>query len=197
MSSNTVWHKPLVDKGSRIKKQGYRSCVVWFTGLSASGKSTIAHAVEVKLFEEGKRTYVFDGDNIRRGLNKALSFTREDRKENIRRIGEVAKLFVDAGIIVFTAFISPFKEDREAVRQLFEKGEFIEVYVKCPLVECEKRDPKGWYKKAKTGEIPDYTGVSAPYEVPEKPELVLETDKNNVSECVDKVISYLKEANII
>jgi len=197
MSSNTVWHKPLVDKGSRIKKQGYRSCVVWFTGLSASGKSTIAHAVEVKLFEEGKRTYVFDGDNIRRGLNKALSFTREDRKENIRRIGEVAKLFVDAGIIVFTAFISPFKEDREAVRQLFEKGEFIEVYVKCPLEECEKRDPKGWYKKAKTGEIPDYTGVSAPYEVPEKPELVLETDKNNVSECVDKVISYLKEANII
>lgn len=196
-SSNTIPHRSLISKENRIKKQGYRSCVVWFTGLSASGKSTIAHAVEVKLFEQGMSTYVFDGDNIRHGLNRDLSFTPEDRKENIRRIGEVAKLFVDAGIIVFTTFISPYKEDREAVRQLFGKGEFIEVYVKCPLEECEKRDPKGWYKKAKMGEIPNYTGVSAPYEVPKNPELVLETDKDDVNKCIDKVISYLKKINII
>lgn len=196
-SSNTIWHKPLISKEDRMKKQGHRGCVVWLTGLSGSGKSSIAHAVEVKLFEHDKRTYVLDGDNIRHGLNKDLSFTPEDRKENIRRIGEVTKLFVDVGIIIFTAFISPYKKDREAVRQLFKKGEFIEVYVKCPLEECERRDPKGWYRKAKMGEIPNYTGISAPYEAPENPELVLRTDRNDINRCVDEVISYLKKTNII
>lgn len=196
-SSNTIWHKPLISKEDRIKKQGYRSCIVWLTGLSGSGKSTIAYAVETKLFEQGKRTYILDGDNIRHGLNKDLSFTPEDRKENIRRIGEVTKLFVDAGIIIFTAFISPYEEDREAVRQLFKKGEFIEVYVKCPVEECERRDPKGWYKKAKTGKIQNYTGISAPYEVPENPELILETDKDNINKCVNKIINYLRNVNII
>ena len=138
-----------------------------------------------------------DGDNIRHGLNKDLSFTPEDRTENIRRIGEVTKLFVDAGVIIFTAFISPYKKDRDAVRRLFPKGEFIEVHVKCSLEECERRDPKGWYKKAKAGEINNYTGVSSPYEVPEKPELILETDKYSVNECVDKIIAYLKKDEYI
>ncbi|GBE04764.1 MAG TPA: adenylyl-sulfate kinase [Nitrospirae bacterium] len=196
-SAHTVWHEPSVNKEKRAKKQGHRSCIVWFTGLSGSGKSTIAHAVEEKLFEQNIRTYVMDGDNIRHGLNKDLSFTPEDRQENIRRIGELTKLFVDAGIIIFTAFISPYKKDRDAVRQLFPKGEFIEVHVKCSLEECERRDPKGWYRKAKAGEIKNYTGVSSPYEVPEKPDLVLETDKYSVNECVDRVITYLKEADIV
>ncbi len=196
-SANTVWHEPSVNKEMRAKKQGHRSCIVWFTGLSGSGKSTIAHAVEEKLFEQNVRTYVMDGDNIRHGLNKDLSFTPKDRTENIRRIGEVTKLFVDAGVVIFTAFISPYKKDRDAVRLLFPKGEFIEVYVKCSLEECERRDPKGWYRKAKAGEIKNYTGVSSPYEVPEQPELVLETDKYSVNECVDKIIAYLKKDEYI
>ena len=192
-----MWHEVIVSKQDRIKKQGHKSCVVWLTGLSGAGKSTIAHAVEEKLFEEGIRTYVLDGDNVRHGLNKDLAFTPEDRRENIRRIGEVTKLFVDAGIITIAAFISPYRNDRDSVRQLFKENEFIEVYIKCSLEECGRRDPKGLYQKAQKGEIPNYTGVSAPYEMPEKPELILETDKDCVDECVNKLISFLNKLKII
>ncbi len=196
-SSNTVWHNPNISRNKRYKQQGHKSCAVWFTGLSGSGKSTIAHSVEEELFTQGIRTYVLDGDNIRHGLNRDLSFTPEDRKENIRRIGEMTKLFVDSGIIILTAFISPYQKDRETVRHLFKKGEFIEIYVKCPLDLCEKRDPKGWYMKAKEGKISNYTGISAPYEVPIEPELVLDTEKKNIGDCVHEVINYLKESKII
>ena len=174
-----------------IKEQ--KPCILWFTGLSGSGKSTIANAVEVKLNQIQKHTYLLDGDNIRMGLNKGLSFSDEDRVENIRRIGEVAKLFVDSGIIVLTAFISPFQEDRDRVRELVEEDEFIEVYVDTPLKVCESRDPKGLYKKARSGEIPDFTGISSPYEAPSDPELHVKTDKNSIEECADIIIEYLKQ----
>lgn len=196
-SSNAVWHETLLDMKDRERQQGHKSCVVWLTGFSGSGKSTIAHAVEEKLFKSGKKTYVLDGDNIRHGLNKDLGFTEDERSENIRRIGELTKLFVDAGIIIFTAFISPFKKDRDTVRELLGEGKFIEIYVKCPIKECEKRDPKGWYEKARKGEISNYTGVSAPYEAPENPELVIETDKMDVNKSVETIMEYLKKAKII
>ncbi len=196
-SPNTVWHSPKVAKNKRHGKQGHKSCVVWMTGLSASGKSTIAHLAEERLFSQGIRTYVLDGDNIRHGLNKDLSFTPQDRKENIRRIGEVVKLFVDAGIIVFAAFISPYEKDRSNLRRMFDKGDFIEVHVKCSIKECLTRDPKGSYKKAKKGEIPHYTGISSPYETPVNPELVLETEKLDADKCVETIISYLEKNKII
>ncbi|WP_029520542.1 adenylyl-sulfate kinase [Persephonella sp. IF05-L8] len=186
-------HKGNITKKDRQRQKGHKSVILWFTGLSGSGKSTLAHAVEEKLFEMGIHTYVLDGDNIRTGLNKDLGFSAEDREENIRRIGEVAKLFVDAGIITLTAFISPYKKDRNFVRNLVEEKEFVEIYVKCPLEVCEQRDVKGLYKKARAGIIKNFTGIDDPYEEPENPEIVVETDKESVEESVEKIISYLKE----
>lgn len=193
MTKNIVWHDASVTKEEREKKSGQKSVILWFTGLSASGKSTIANAFARQVFNRGKEIYVLDGDNIRHGLNKDLGFDEDSRKENIRRIGEVAKLFIDAGQIVCTAFISPYRQDREVVRQLVEDGEFIEVYVKASVEECEKRDPKGLYKKAKAGEIKNFTGVSAPYEAPVNPEITLDTEKYTIEECVHQL---LKELNI-
>jgi len=190
---NIVWHEHYVTKEERQKIKKQKSCVLWFTGLSGSGKSTIANAVEVKLNKLGKHTYLLDGDNVRLGLNKGLTFSDEDRIENIRRIGEVSKLFVDAGTIVLTAFISPFREDRESIRKLLEKGEFIEVFIDTPLEICENRDPKGLYKKVRKGEIPNFTGISSPYEAPDKVEINIKNDKISVKECADKVIKYLDE----
>jgi adenylylsulfate kinase len=194
---NLHWHEPSVTVADRWKRYGYKSCALWFTGLSASGKSTLANALCKEFQEMGIRSYVLDGDNIRHGLNKNLGFSPEDRKENIRRIGEVAKLFVDAGLMVMTAFISPYREDRDNVRMLLEEHKFIEIFLNCPISECEKRDPKGIYKKAKSGEIKEFTGVSAPYERPETPEIVLETDKMTVEQCVDALLDYLIENEYI
>ncbi|WP_397537737.1 adenylyl-sulfate kinase [Rummeliibacillus pycnus] len=193
MAENIVWHESSVTKEEREEKSGQKSVILWFTGLSASGKSTIANAFAREVFNRGKGVYVLDGDNIRHGLNKDLGFDEESRKENIRRIGEVAKLFVDAGQIVCTAFISPYRQDREVVRQLVEDEEFLEVYVKASVEICEKRDPKGLYKKAKAGEIPNFTGVSAPYEAPINPEIILDTEQYSIEECVQQLI---KELNI-
>ncbi|MGP4079421.1 adenylyl-sulfate kinase [Pseudalkalibacillus sp. R45] len=191
-----TWHEAAVSKHDRRHLNKQTSSIIWFTGLSGSGKSTLANAVDWKLHEQGLRSYVLDGDNIRHGLNKGLGFSVEDRQENIRRIGEVAKLFVDSGQFAITAFISPFQADRDRVREMVESDEFIEVYVKCPLDECETRDPKGLYEKARKGEIPEFTGVSSPYEEPEAPELVIETNRFSVEECADQVIGYLKEKNL-
>ncbi|WP_293446038.1 adenylyl-sulfate kinase [Persephonella sp.] len=190
-------HRGKVKKEDRQKLKGHKSAILWFTGLSGSGKSTIAHAVEEKLYQMGIHTYVLDGDNVRTGLNKDLGFSPEDRKENIRRIGEVSKLFVDAGIIVLSAFISPYKKDREFVRNIVDDGEFIEIYVKCPIEVCESRDVKGLYKKAREGLIKNFTGIDDPYEEPENPEIVIETDKETVEESVEKIINYLKEKGYI
>jgi adenylylsulfate kinase len=197
LASNIVWHEATVSKEDRHQLNQHKSGVLWFTGLSGSGKSTLSNAVEKKLNELGIRSYVLDGDNIRHGLNKDLGFNPDDRKENIRRIGEVARLFVDAGFIVITAFISPYQEDRQLARELVEQKEFHEVYVKCSLAECEKRDPKGLYHKARNGEIPQFTGISAPYEEPHKAELIVETDKQTIDESVYSVIQYLKAQSII
>ncbi len=189
--NNIYWHKHSVTAEDRWKSYGYKSCVLWFTGLSASGKSTLANALSKELHEIGVKNYVLDGDNVRHGLNKNLGFCPEDRKENIRRIGEVAKLFVDAGLIVMTAFISPYEEDRENVRKLLKEEQFFEVFVKCPISECVRRDPKGVYRMAIAGEIKEFTGVSSPYEEPESPEIVLETDKMTVEQCVNILLDYL------
>lgn len=197
MNKYIIPHKGKVTKEDRQKLKGHKSVVLWFTGLSGSGKSTIAHALEEALYERKIHTYILDGDNVRTGLNKDLGFTPEDRKENIRRLGEVAKLFVDAGIIVMVAAISPYKSDRSFVRNLLEPGEFIEIYVKCPLEICESRDPKGLYKKARQGVIKNFTGIDAPYEEPENPEIVIESDKESVEEAVNKIIRYLEEKKII
>ena len=197
MTNHLTWHQTAVTKEDRKRMQGHHGAVVWFTGLSGSGKSTLANAVEYKLYQDKRRSYILDGDNIRLGLNKDLRFSEKDREENIRRIGEVANLFVDSGQIVLTAFISPFQEDRERVRQLFEEGEFIEVYVKCPLETCEKRDPKGLYKKAREGVIPEFTGISSPYEEPEHPELIIETDKLSIEQGANTVIHYLKHHKVL
>lgn len=196
-STNVVWHEASLSKDARRKQNGHHSFVIWFTGLSGSGKSTVANAVATRLYGNGIRNYVLDGDNIRHGLNKDLGFSEEDRKENIRRIGEVSKLFVDGGQVVLTAFISPFLHDRQVVRDLLTEDEFVEVYVKCPIEECEKRDPKGLYVKARQGIISDFTGISSPYEEPENPELVVETNLHSVEECVDQVIAYLKSRQFI
>jgi adenylylsulfate kinase len=194
---NITWHHTTVTKKDRHLLNGHKSCVLWFTGLSGSGKSTLANAVDHMLFQESYRSYVLDGDNIRHGLNRDLSFLPEDRKENIRRIGEVAKLFVESGQIVCTAFISPFLEDRELVRTMFEPGEFIEIYLNCPILVCEDRDPKGLYKKARKGEISEFTGISSPYEAPINPEIIIDSDKMTIEESVDKVIGYLKDKKIL
>lgn len=194
---NIVWHDHRVTKAERRKLNNHKSCVVWFTGLPSSGKSTIASEVEHQLLNRGMRTYLLDGDNVRHGLNSNLGFSPQDREENIRRIGEVAKLFVDAGMVTFAAFISPYRKDRDRARKLLEDGEFIEVYVKCPVDVCEQRDTKGLYQKAKKGEIKEFTGVSAPYEEPVDPEIVLETDRLAVKESVKKIIDYLEDRKII
>ncbi|MFA9455740.1 adenylyl-sulfate kinase [Halalkalibacter sp. APA_J-10(15)] len=196
-NQNIVWHDTTIKKEERQKRNGHKSCILWFTGLSGAGKSTLANALEQQLFRQGKASYILDGDNVRHGLNKGLGFSDEDRKENIRRIGEVAKLFVDAGTVVCTAFISPFKEDRDRVRELVEEGEFIEVYVRCSLEACEQRDPKGLYKKARAGEIPSFTGISSPYEEPESPELIIDSDQLSVEESIETIITYLKENEIL
>ena len=194
---NIVWHEPSVTIDDRWKSNGYKSSVLWFTGLSASGKSTIAHALDEYMHKAGIHSYVLDGDNVRHGLNKDLSLSPEDRKENIRRIGEVAKLFVDAGLFVITAFIAPYREDRRQVRTLLNEDQYIEVYVKCSISECEKRDPKGLYQKAKAGEIKQFTGISAPYEEPENPEIIIETDRMSIDECVKQILDYLSENSYI
>ena len=194
---NTVWHEPTIVRADREKLNGHKSVILWFTGLSGSGKSTLAHAVEDHLHQRGIRTFVLDGDNIRQGLCKDLGFTDKDRTENIRRIGEVSKLMLDAGIVVMTAFISPFRKDRQIVRGLVKEGEFIEIYCQASLDVCEERDPKGLYKKARAGLVPEFTGISSPYEAPENPELVIATGEQSINECVNEITHFLQDKNII
>ena len=196
-STNVIYHEASVTRDRRNKLNSHKSVVIWFTGLSGSGKSTLAHVLEEKLFNEGCITYVLDGDNVRHGLNSNLDFSDSDRKENIRRIGEVSKLMLEAGIIVMAAFISPFRVDRKEVRKLVSKGDFIEIYCKASLEICEKRDVKGLYKKARAGEIKNYTGIDSPYEAPENPELMLDTDNETLNESVSKIYNFLKEKEII
>jgi len=196
-STNITWHESHVTRKEREEIIGQRGCTIWLTGLSGSGKSTVAVAVERLLTDRGRLVYILDGDNIRHGLNKNLGFSPEDRTENIRRIGEVAKLFTDAGVIVLTAFVSPYRADRDAVRALLQPGDFIEVHVAASLETCESRDTKGLYKKARAGEIPDFTGISAPYEAPEKPELLLDTNGKTVEESAGELIGYLEEHGIL
>ena len=191
-NNNIVWFDGFVKREDRNRVYGHKSGVVWFTGLPSSGKSTIAHTLEKVLFEKGIKVYVFDGDNIRHGLNSDLGFSPEDRKENLRRIAEVAKLFVDAGLIVLCAFVSPHKKDREFIKQIIGREDFIEVYMKCPVEVCEKRDPKGMYKKAREGLIKEYTGISAPYEEPENPDLIIESHKISIEKAVQEIYNYLK-----
>ncbi|KAA6452312.1 adenylyl-sulfate kinase [Bacillus atrophaeus] len=188
-----VWHEASITKEEYQQKNKHQSSILWLTGLSGSGKSTIANAAARELFEQGYQVVVLDGDNIRHGLNNDLGFSDEDRKENIRRIGEVAKLFVQQGTIVITAFISPFREDRKQVRQLVDEGEFHEIYIKCDLDICEQRDPKGLYKKARNGEIPFFTGIDSPYEEPKAPELVLDSGQNEREECKKQLIEFVKK----
>ena len=194
---NIVWHVQTVSREQKQKHKGHKPVLLWYTGLSGSGKSTIANAVEAKLFELGCHTYLLDGDNVRMGLNKGLTFSDEDRVENIRRISEVAKLFVDAGLIVSTAFISPFKADRAQARSIVNEGEFVEVFIDTPLAVCESRDPKGLYKKARAGEIPNFTGISSAFDVPERPEVHIKTAEQSVEQSVEQIISYLKNKAII
>ena len=193
VATNITWHDHSVSSDDRKKLKGHRGAVLWFTGLSACGKSTIANTVDHMLHSLGKHTYLLDGDNVRHGLNKNLGFSAEDRTENIRRIGEVAKLFADAGHLVLTAFISPYRADRDAVRELLGEGEFVEVFVDASLETCEKRDPKGLYKKARAGEIKGFTGIDDPYEAPEKPELVLDSDSKGIDELAQEVVNFLDE----
>jgi len=196
-TTNITWHNQHINKKERQLLHGHKSAILWFTGLSASGKSTLCVEIEKRLYALGMSTYVLDGDNIRHGLNKNLGFSPEDRSENIRRIGEVSKLFVDAGIITLTAFISPYRRDRDIVRELVDRHEFIEVYVKCSVEECERRDPKGLYKKARIGEIKDFTGINAPYEEPIDPEIIIDSEMHTVEESVNHVIKYLKDHHYI
>ncbi|MBE50906.1 MAG: adenylyl-sulfate kinase [Flavobacteriales bacterium] len=195
-ADNLYFHKHRVPRDLKEKKNLHQSRVIWFTGLSGSGKSTIANATEKLLHDMGIHTYILDGDNVRMGLNKDLGFSPEDRTENIRRITEVSNLFADAGILVLTAFISPYLEDRESARKVIGE-DFVEVFVDTPLDVCESRDPKGLYKKARSGEIKGFTGIDAPYEVPTNPELSIRTDQQGIDECAQIVVDYLKENNII
>ena len=192
-ATNVTWHEHQVSKDERFKLNGHKGAVLWFTGLSACGKSTIANAVDYKLYLAGKHSFVLDGDNIRMGLNKNLGFSPEDRTENIRRIGEVAKLFAYSGTFALTAFISPYKDDRNKVREVLGAGEFIEIYVNASLETCEQRDPKGLYKKARAGNLPNFTGISDPYEAPENAELVLDSDNKGIEALADEVIAYLQK----
>lgn len=190
-SSNVVWHHATVSRARREVQNDHRSFVLWFTGLSGSGKSTLAHALEERLHLGGCRTFVFDGDNVRHGLCSDLSFSEEDRAENIRRVGEMSKLFVEAGVIALTAFISPFRKERNRVRSLLGHGDFLEIYCRCPLEVCEQRDVKGLYRRARAGEIREFTGISSPYEEPEQADLIVDTDQMNLDQCADAVLQLL------
>jgi adenylylsulfate kinase len=196
MDKNIVWHKATVTRERRSQQNGHKSIVIWFTGLSGSGKSTLAHAVEEQLYKKGCRTFVLDGDNVRHGLSSDLGFSNSDRIENIRRIGEAAKLMIESGTIVLTAFISPFQEEREKARNLMPHGDFIEIYCKASIETCEARDIKGLYKKAKTGEIKNYTGIDSPYEEPTNPELEVNTDQLSIEESIQSIMKLLKERSI-
>ena len=196
-STNIAWHQASVGRGDRAEKRGHRSAILWFTGLSGSGKSTLANAVNAALFERGLATYVLDGDNVRHGLCKDLGFSDADREENIRRIGEVAKLFLDAGVIVLTAFVSPFRADRDKARELVEQGDFLEIFCAADLEVCESRDPKGLYAKARSGVIKEFTGISSPYEAPENPELSIDTGSQDLAKSVQVVIKALEAQGVI
>lgn len=196
-SFNTVWHQSVIKRGDREKLHKHKSVVLWFTGLSGSGKSTLAHAIEERLYKNGISTYVLDGDNVRHGLCSDLSFTDSDRVENIRRIGELAKLLTDAGIITLTAFISPFKIDRDEARKRMPHGDFLEIYCQCPIEICEQRDVKGLYKKARAGEIPFFTGIDSPYEAPVGPELVINTNDVSLEDSVQEVLNLLMRHGVI
>ena len=191
--TNLTWHAGEVDRTTRASVHGHVGAVLWFTGLSGSGKSTLSRRVEHHLLRRGVFAYVLDGDNIRHGLNADLGFSKEDRHENIRRVGEVSRLFVDAGAIVLAALISPYREDRNRVRTLFEPGEFLETYVAADLETCEKRDPKGLYARARKGEIPEFTGVHAPYEIPQSPEIQVDTERFDIEQCAHQILTYLDE----
>lgn len=196
-ATNIVWHQGAVTRADRERVNGHKGCTVWLTGLSGSGKSTIAVDLEKRLWERGVRAYVLDGDNIRHGLNKNLGFSPDDRTENIRRIGEVAKLFTEAGIVALTAFISPYRADRDQVRALMQPGDFVEVHVDCPVEVCEQRDVKGLYKKARAGEIKEFTGISAPYEAPLTPELTLDTSGQSVEASALQILAYLERQGAV
>lgn len=195
--NHVVWHHVSVTRDMREEMVGHKGAVIWLTGLSGAGKSTIAHVLEKRLYDRGCRSFVFDGDNVRHGLCADLSFSDADRHENLRRIGEMVKLFLEAGVISLAAFISPFKADRDRVRSMVPSGDFLEVYCKCSLEVCEERDVKGLYAKARAGEIKNYTGISSPYEVPEQPDLVLNTDQSSVEGCIDQIILLLEQRGII
>lgn len=196
-SRNVVWHEATITRSDRERLNGHQGVILWFTGLSGSGKSTLAHAVEAELFERGCRTFVLDGDNVRHGLCADLGFSDRDRQENIRRIGEVAKLFMEAGVITLAAFVSPFRADRDRVRGLVAPGEYIEVFCQASLDVCEQRDVKGLYAKARAGQIPEFTGISSPYEAPEAAELQVDTGSRSLADCVAQVISHLEKQGII
>ena len=196
-NQNTRWFEPTIKRSHREALNKHKGMILWFTGLSGSGKSTLANALEEKLYSLNMKTYVLDGDNVRKGLCNDLGFSEKDRVENIRRIGEVSNLMMDAGLIVMSAFISPFRSDRRIVRKLVKKDHFIEIFVDAPLDVCESRDVKGLYKKARTGEIKDFTGVSSPYERPEKAELTINTDDNSIENCIEMILDYLKNKDII
>ena len=192
-SSNVIYHQATVTRQRRNKLNGHRSVVLWFTGLSGSGKSTLAHALEEKLFQKGCRTFVLDGDNVRHGLNSNLDFSESDRTENIRRISEVSKLMLESGLIVMTAFISPFNKDRNEAKRLISNDDFIEIYCKASLEKCEARDVKGLYKKARAGKIKNYTGIDSPYEVPENPDLIIDTDNETLDNAVFIILNFLEK----
>jgi adenylylsulfate kinase len=194
---NITPHESLITGDDRTRILGHRGCVVWMTGLSGSGKSSVAAEVEKRLINQGVHCFVLDGDNVRHGLNSDLGFSDEDRRENIRRVGEVASLFAEAGMVILTSFISPFREDRSRVRSLFAEGEFFEVYVRCPLDLCESRDPKGLYARARSGEIEEFTGIDSPYEEPEEPEIVLDTSELSVEDCAGRILDMLRDSGII
>ena len=197
-SPDAVWHQSTITRSRRQQLNGHRSAIIWFTGLSGSGKSTLAHAVEEVLYQRGHRTFVFDGDNVRHGLCGDLGFSDSDRTENIRRIGQMAKLFIESGVIALTAFISPFRIDRQRVRMMVDHDQdFIEIYCQCPLAVCENRDVKGLYQRARKGEIPDFTGISSPYEEPENAELVVNTSENDVHRCVEMIMQILESREVI
>ena len=196
-ADNLTWHAELLGREQRRTLNGHGSCVIWFTGLSGSGKSTLANRLDAELHALQVRSYVLDGDNLRHGLNRDLGFSPADRQENIRRVGETAKILMEAGLVVITAFISPYRRDRDAIRSLVESGDFIEIYLDCSLDTCRNRDPKGLYKKADAGEIAEFTGVSAPYEPPLQPELSLKTDELSEAEAVDLIIAYLRQRQLM
>lgn len=196
-TENTVWHEQNITKEQRSAQKKQKSCLLWYTGLSGSGKSTVANAVDALLFERGCHSYLLDGDNVRHGLNGDLGFSDEDRIENIRRISQVAKLFVDSGLIVSTAFISPFAADRTMAREMLEQGEFMEVYIDTPIAVCEQRDPKGLYKKARAGEIKDFTGIDSTYDVPSAPEIHVKTDEKSIKECAEQIVQHLIDNQFI